>query len=115
VDELCLHAALVYWPVGCLWLVISRAGVNPLGFSDDIVLLTAVHFHYAGFAALTMLGMTGRFAKGMVYRETTWRWGSPFRRVLNAPRHCCWRRAWYRRLGSQRSSCCRESPTAARE
>jgi len=72
VDGLCLHAAFIYWPVGCLWLVISRLGVNPLGFSDDIVLLTVVHFHYAGFAALTMLGMTGRFAKGMVYRLTGW-------------------------------------------
>lgn len=71
-DELCLHAALVYWPVGCLWLLISRLGVNPLGFSDDIVLLTAVHFHYAGFAALTILGMTGRFAEGMVYRAAAW-------------------------------------------
>ena len=72
VDELCLHAALVYWPVGCLWLVISRLGVNPLGFSDDIVLLTAVHFHFAGFAALTMLGMTGRFAQGLLFRVTAW-------------------------------------------
>lgn len=71
-DEWCLNAALVYWPVGCLWLVISRLGVNPLGFSDDIVLLTAVHFHFAGFAALTILGMTGRFAEGMLYRVTAW-------------------------------------------
>jgi hypothetical protein len=46
--------------------------VNPLGFSDDIVLLTAVHFHYAGFAALTMLGMTGRIAQGMLYGVTAW-------------------------------------------
>jgi hypothetical protein len=46
--------------------------MNPLGFSDDIVLLTAVHFHYAGFAALTILGMTGRFAEGMLYRVTAW-------------------------------------------
>ncbi len=72
VDRLCLYAALIYWPVGCLWLVISRLGMNPLGFNDDIVLLTAVHFHYAGFAALTMLGMTGRFTQGTVYRVTGW-------------------------------------------
>jgi hypothetical protein len=71
-DEMCLHVALVYWPIGCLWLVISRLGVNPLGFPDDIVLLTAVHFHYAGFAALTMLGMTGKFAEGMLYRAAAW-------------------------------------------
>ncbi len=71
-DEMCLHVALVYWPIGCLWLVISRLGVNPLGFSDDIVLLTAVHFHYAGFAALTMLGMIGKFSEGMLYRAAAW-------------------------------------------
>ena len=72
VDELCMNAAIIYWPVGCLWLVISRLGMNPLEFSDDIVLLTAVHFHYAGFAALTILGMTGRFAGGVWYRATAW-------------------------------------------
>ena len=72
VDEICLNVALVYWSVGCLWLVISRLGMNPLEFSDDIVLLTAVHFHYAGFAALRILGLTGRFAEGMVYRVTAW-------------------------------------------
>jgi len=72
VELVCLNAALVFWPVGCVWLVISRLGVNPLGFSDDIVLLTAVHFHFAGFAALTILGMIGRFAEGMLYRLTAW-------------------------------------------
>ena len=41
---------LVFLAVGAVWMVISRAGWNPLGFSDDIVRLTAVHFHYAGFA-----------------------------------------------------------------
>ena len=71
-ELVCLDAALVFWPVGCVWLVISRLGVNPLGFSDDIVLLTAVHFHFAGFAALTILGMIGRFAEGMLYRLTAW-------------------------------------------
>jgi hypothetical protein len=72
VGELCMNVAIIYWPVGCLWLVISRLGMNPLEFSDDIVLLTAVHFHYAGFAALTILGMTGRFAGGVWYRATAW-------------------------------------------
>jgi hypothetical protein len=32
------------------WLVISRAGLHPIGFHEPIVLLTAVHFHYSGFA-----------------------------------------------------------------
>jgi hypothetical protein len=68
----CFGAALMFLPVGCVWLGISRLGANPLGFSDDIVLLTAVHFHYAGFAALTMIGMAGRFTEGLLYRLTAW-------------------------------------------
>jgi YndJ-like protein len=43
-------AALLFIPVGGAWAVISRAGLRPQGFSPAIVLLTAVHFHYAGFA-----------------------------------------------------------------
>ncbi len=43
-------AGLIFLVVGGAWLTISRAGLNPLGFSDAIVQLTAVHFHYAGFA-----------------------------------------------------------------
>ncbi|HUJ31288.1 MAG TPA: YndJ family transporter [Candidatus Acidoferrum sp.] len=44
-------AAALYLPVGAAWLVASRFGLTPLGFQEPIVLLTAVHFHYAGFAA----------------------------------------------------------------
>jgi hypothetical protein len=36
---------------GACWLVTSRAGAEPLGFSPAIVELTAVHFHYAGYIA----------------------------------------------------------------
>ena len=43
-------AGLVFLAVGGGWLAISRLGANPLGFGDAIVQLTAVHFHYAGFA-----------------------------------------------------------------
>ncbi|MBI1880692.1 MAG: YndJ family protein [Chloroflexi bacterium] len=49
--EIGLDAGLAYLAVGGGWLVLSRLGLNPLGFGDLIVLLTAVHFHYAGFAA----------------------------------------------------------------
>jgi hypothetical protein len=31
------------------WLLVSRAGLHPMGFQEPIVLLTAVHFHYSGF------------------------------------------------------------------
>ena len=53
---LCLGVGPVYLAVGGAWAVIARAGLCPLGFPDVIVLMTAVHFHYAGFALLVLVG-----------------------------------------------------------
>src|SRR5256714_12777289 len=50
-------AAVAYLSVGAGWLVVSRAGIRPLGFSQEIVELTGVHFHYAGFAATLMAAL----------------------------------------------------------
>jgi hypothetical protein len=58
--EVAVDAALLYLPVGALWLLASRLGMQPMGFGDTIVLLTAVHFHFAGFAAPLLAGLTGR-------------------------------------------------------
>ncbi len=52
--------SLLFLVVGGAWLFISRAGANPLDFSDTIVLLTAVHFHYAGFALPLVAAITSR-------------------------------------------------------
>ncbi len=41
--------------IGSLWLLFYRFGIQPLGFSSWIVILTGVHFHYAGFTLLTSL------------------------------------------------------------
>jgi YndJ-like protein len=51
-------AAVAYLSVGAAWLVLSRAGLQPEGFSHDVVELTGVHFHYAGFAATLMGALT---------------------------------------------------------
>ena len=51
---------MVYLPIGGAWLVASRLGIQPLGFGDTIVLLTAIHFHFAGFAAPLLAGFAGR-------------------------------------------------------
>jgi YndJ-like protein len=59
-DELCIDAGLIYLPIGAVWLLFNRLSLNPLGFRDTIVLLTAVHFHYAGFAAPILAGLLGR-------------------------------------------------------
>ena len=59
-EETCVDAGLLYLPVGGMWFVMSRLGIQPFGFGDTIVLLTAVHFHFAGFAAPILAGMAGR-------------------------------------------------------
>ncbi len=60
IEEFCIDAALLYLPVGGAWLLATRVGFAPLGFGGVIALLTAVHFHYAGFIAPIIAGMTGR-------------------------------------------------------
>ncbi len=49
--------------VGGAWLVASRLGMRPMGIQEPIGLLTAVHFHYAGFATATIAAATLRFAE----------------------------------------------------
>jgi YndJ-like protein len=59
-------AALVYPLVGAGWALCACAGFEPLGFAPTIVLLTATHFHHAGFvlpvAAACALRRQPRFA-----------------------------------------------------
>lgn len=52
-----IDLALMFLSIGAAWLSVSRAGLQPLGFSSEIVELTAVHFHYAGFALPIAAGM----------------------------------------------------------
>lgn len=64
VAEVSIDVGLIYLSVGSGWLLLSRLGVQPIGFGDTIVLLTAVHFHYAGFAAPILTGLAGRRLAG---------------------------------------------------
>ena len=60
VQEASVDAGLLYLPVASVWLVIYRFGVQPFDFGETIILLTVVHFHFAGFAAPIIAGMVGR-------------------------------------------------------
>lgn len=51
-------AALVFLAMGSIWVTTSRLGANPLGYDDLLVLLTAVHLHFAGFALPLVAGFT---------------------------------------------------------
>jgi hypothetical protein len=59
-SESSIDAGLLYLPVAGVWLVIYRLGIQPFGYGETIILLTVVHFHFAGFAAPIIAGMHGR-------------------------------------------------------
>jgi YndJ-like protein len=61
---------LLYVPIGGGWLVLSRLGAQPMGFLEPIVLLTAVHFHYAAFATPILVGGVARFATARILRSS---------------------------------------------
>jgi hypothetical protein len=63
-------AAMLFLPVGAGWATLFQAGVQPVGFSDVIVLLTATHFHYAGFVLPVIAGQLVRLRDGTVARGT---------------------------------------------
>lgn len=40
-----------------IWLLFDRFGIQPAGFSTWIVILTGVHFHFAGFALMASMSL----------------------------------------------------------
>jgi len=60
--------AMLLLPVGAAWALMSRSGLQPLGFAPIIVLLTAVHFHYAGFALPLLAGELLRWRNNVLNR-----------------------------------------------
>lgn len=61
--EVALSVALLYLPVAGFALVAHRAGVT-FGFSTTTMLLTVVHFHYAGCALPAFVGLLTREISG---------------------------------------------------
>lgn len=58
--ELAVAAGLGFPLIGSGWLLCDRLAITPLGFSPLIVLLTAVHFHHAGFTLPISAGLLTR-------------------------------------------------------
>lgn len=67
-ENLCIDAGLVYLVIGSGWTVLSRWGMRPLDFEPVIVLLTAIHFHYAGFLLPIFTGLAAQKLKGALSR-----------------------------------------------
>jgi YndJ-like protein len=59
-------AAVAFLAVGAAFATTDRLGARPLDFAPDVILLTAVHFHFAGF----VLPLAGALAYGR--RPTRW-------------------------------------------
>lgn len=57
VTGFCFAAALLCLTVGGVGLLQSRFGMMPLGFREPLVLLVAVHFHYAAFVSPVIAGL----------------------------------------------------------
>jgi hypothetical protein len=62
--ELAVPTALAAPAVAAVALVAERAGHRLWGFELDILALTVAHFHFAGFAAALVAGLTCRAAGG---------------------------------------------------
>ena len=58
--EVSITAGLIFVQVAGVWLVVHRLGIQLLGYGDTIILLTAVHFHFAAYAAPILAGLAGR-------------------------------------------------------
>jgi len=58
--ELTLLSARIFPAIGAAWFVAHRAQWTPWGFDPLIVLLTAAHFHHAGFTLPLMAGLNAK-------------------------------------------------------
>jgi hypothetical protein len=58
-------AACAYLAVGAVWLILYRAEIRPRGFPIEIVGLTAVHFHFAGFAGPILAAQASRWLRAL--------------------------------------------------
>ena len=65
--ELAVSVGLCYLPVAGVALVLHRLGAT-VGFTATTMLLTVVHFHYAGGALPVFAGLLGRESGGRTYR-----------------------------------------------
>ena len=62
--ELTLVSARIFPAIGAAWFVAHRANWTPWGFDPLIVLLTAAHFHHAGFTLPLIAGLNAKANPG---------------------------------------------------
>ena len=57
--DVLIELGLMYISIGGIWLILHRSGVQVLHFSDVIILLTSIHFHYAAFVTPITMAFIG--------------------------------------------------------
>jgi hypothetical protein len=62
--DLGIDVALGFWAVGAAFALVDRLGFD-VGLSPVIVLLTATHFHFAGFGLLGVTSLLARSRSGL--------------------------------------------------
>ena len=60
IEELSVAVGFIYLAVGGGWLVLWRSGLAIMDFGEHVPVLTAIHFHYAGFGSPILVGFVGR-------------------------------------------------------
>ena len=60
--ELAIDVGWLYLGLGGFWFFASVAQISMMGFSNQIILLTAVHFHYSAFIIPIFIGFLGRLS-----------------------------------------------------
>lgn len=65
-SQACVDAAAAFPAIGAAWLVAHRAHWTPWNFDPLIVLLTAAHFHHAGFTLPLMAGLNAEVKPGLL-------------------------------------------------
>ncbi|MCC7244069.1 MAG: YndJ family transporter [Saprospiraceae bacterium] len=56
-SQISVRFGCLFLLVGVIWFWADRADIRLLGFGEDIVRLTALHFHFAGFALPVLAGL----------------------------------------------------------
>ncbi|QSS99519.1 YndJ family protein [Pontibacillus sp. ALD_SL1] len=62
-QELLIHAGMIYIVIGGAWLSLHRLNIDVLHFQDILILLTSIHFHYAAFITIISFGLMGRLIR----------------------------------------------------
>jgi hypothetical protein len=71
-DQVAQASGRIFMVVGGLWTMSDRLGWQPLGFDPAIVLLTGVHFHYAGLIFPSLVGLVTEYWPSRTGKLACW-------------------------------------------